>query len=142
MKPLPEICLLLFLVPGLASGANLTRQCDEGDPQREALSCHGVRIIRRVVDKLLAQMAARRKIAIAKGVDLVAREGARAAGAGSVLEFLRGREVRVALPELLPDFEGVLNRTLRDVSEGEDTFFRQLESLFSIETLEMFLKIF
>ena len=102
------------------SSQNVTRDpwrglsiaCTAEDPKNSSISCHGVRIVKRVIQQLLD--SATSNIEITDGVRLVDSEDGGAAlrrarklkglgNMGSILGFLEGKELRVKLPSLLPE---------------------------------------
>lgn len=96
--------------------------CSSEDPKNSSISCHGVRIVKRVIQQLLD--SATTNIEITDGVSLVDSEGAGAAvrrarnlkglgTMGPILGFLEGKELRVKLPNLLPaNFEDAIRDSL------------------------------
>lgn len=74
-------------------------------------SCHGVRIVRKIVQKLLEEGEKNRSIEIMDGLTIVKTEDEEESKApstyargfgniGAVMRFLRGRELRIRLPKL------------------------------------------
>lgn len=89
----------------------LSMACTNDDPKNTSISCHGMRIVRRVIQQLLD--SATTNMEIAEGVSLVNSEDGGAAvrkarnikgigKLGPILGLLEGKELRVKLPSLMP----------------------------------------
>lgn len=96
-------------------GFSVACTSEELQGQDGLASCHGIRLVRRIVQGLLEEVGKRRSLEIADGVSLVQRDEEEEDGtkrAGRVLKgfgemrwivrFLEGRELRIGLPSLLP----------------------------------------
>ncbi|XP_023289770.1 uncharacterized protein LOC105703589 [Orussus abietinus] len=103
--------------------------CRAADPRNLSVSCHGVRIVKRVVQQLLDKSARSPVLEITDGVSLVdglqdgeARKARFLKGFGTVgpfLEFLEGRELRIKLPSLVPDnLENAIRDSLPSIAQG------------------------
>lgn len=95
--------------------------CVTDDSKNTSVSCHGVRIVRKIVQQLLENTIKERNIELFDGVSLVEVPGflrkARVlkgfGGLGPFLQFLEGRELRVKLPSLFPpNMETALKESL------------------------------
>ncbi|GAB1865655.1 Pou class transcription factor 2-like protein [Camponotus japonicus] len=95
--------------------------CVTDDLKNASVSCHGVRIVRKVVQQLLKNTVKERDIELFDGVSLVEVPGSlRKAkvlkgfgGLGPFMQFLEGRELRVKLPSLFPsNMETALKESL------------------------------
>ncbi|XP_015585285.1 uncharacterized protein LOC107263017 [Cephus cinctus] len=118
--------------------AGLGGSCSAEDPRNSSVSCHGVRIVRRVVQQLLDKSGSLPSLELSDGVTLVETPGAaeRSVNGGSarsarrmktgqdgpmgqLFEFLEDRELRVKLPSLLPDnLELALKESLPSAGQG------------------------
>lgn len=114
--------------PGGVLGG-FTNLCTSEDPKNVSASCHGVRIVRRVVQQFLDKSSAIPIVDISDGVQLVAssdpgsprnaRNMKNHGVVSQVVDFLEGRELRVKLPNILPDnLETALKETLPSVGQG------------------------
>lgn len=101
--------------------------CAADDSKNTSVSCHGVRIVRKIVQQLLENVAKEPSIELFDGVSLVEAPGSiRKAkmlkgfgGFGSFLQFLEGRELKVKLPFLFPpNMENVVKESLPSDLEG------------------------
>lgn len=101
--------------------------CVTDDSKNTSVSCHGVRIVRKIVQQFLENTIKERNIELFDGVSLVEIPGSlRKArvlkgfgGLGPFLQFLEGRELRVKLPSLLPpNMETALKESLPSDSEA------------------------
>lgn len=101
--------------------------CAAEDTKNVSASCHGVRIVRKIVQQLLDTTSKERNIELFEGVSLVdvpgsARKARLLKGFGSLgpfVQFLEGRELRVKLPSLLPpNMETALKESLPSEGEG------------------------
>lgn len=103
--------------------------CASEDPKNVSVSCHGVRIVRRVVQQFLDKSVALPSLKLSDGVQLVETSGSVASRiarnmkdfgvVNQVVNFLEGRELRIKLPSLLPDnLETALKDTLPSVGQG------------------------
>ncbi|XP_070165354.1 uncharacterized protein [Polyergus mexicanus] len=101
--------------------------CATDDSKNASVSCHGVRIVRKIVQQLLENTIKERNIELFDGVSLVEIPGSlRKArvlkgfgGLGPFLQFLEGRELRVKLPSLFPpNMETALKESLPSDFEG------------------------
>ena len=105
--------------------------CSSEDPQNVSVSCHGVRIVRRIVQQLLEKSSNQRSVELFDGISLVDTKGGgsiRSARVlkgsgnfGSILQFLEGRELRIKLPRFFPsNIEAALEDSLPTSSnQGE-----------------------
>lgn len=104
--------------------------CAAEDAKNMSISCHGVRIVRKIVQQMLETTGKERDIELFDGVSLVEVPGSGSlrkarvlkgfGGLGPFLQFLEGRELRVKLPSLLPpNIETALQESLPSESEGE-----------------------
>ncbi|XP_043472586.1 uncharacterized protein LOC122505170 [Leptopilina heterotoma] len=121
------ICLFLIFTSQVKcnSSKNLkdawkgfSMSCTNEDPQNVSVSCHGVRIVRRIVQQLLENTAKKRSIELFDGVTLVninnnnnnnnnndaksSRSARLLMGPKSLLQFFDGKELRIKLPNFLP----------------------------------------
>ncbi|XP_043266996.1 uncharacterized protein [Venturia canescens] len=89
----------------------LSMTCNGDDPKNTSISCHGMRIVKRVIQQLLD--SATTNVEITSGVSLVNSEDGGAAvrrarnlkgfgKMGPILGLLEGKELRVKLPSLMP----------------------------------------
>ena len=97
---------------------------ERNETTNASVSCHGIRLVRKIVQKLLEDTKKKRSLEILDGVSLVEREGKAASsrsgrvlkdyGAmGSVIKFLENRELRIKLPSFLPsNLESAIERSL------------------------------
>lgn len=103
--------------------------CATEDAKNMSMSCHGVRIVRKIVQQMLETTSKERDIELFDGVSLVEVPGSGSprkarvfkgyGGLGPFLQFLEGRELRVKLPSLLPpNVETALQESLPSESEG------------------------
>lgn len=101
--------------------------CTSEDSKNVSVSCHGVRIVRKIVQQLLETTSKERDIHLFDGVSLVEVPGSSRkarvlkgfGGLGPFLQFLEGRELRVKLPSLLPpNIETALKESLPSEAEG------------------------
>lgn len=103
--------------------------CTSEDSKNASVSCHGVRIVRKIVQQLLETTSKERDIQLFDGVSLVEVPGSGSprkarvlkgfGGLGPFLQFLEGRELRVKLPSLLPpNIETALKESLPSEAEG------------------------
>lgn len=100
--------------------------CTSEDSKNASVSCHGVRIVRKIVQQLLETTSKERSIELFDGVSLVEVPGSGSPrkarvlkGFGPFLQFLEGRELRVKLPSLLPpNIETALKESLPSEGEG------------------------
>lgn len=101
--------------------------CVTDDSKNASISCHGVRIVRKIVQQLLENTMKERNIELFDGVSLVEAPGSlRKArvlkgfeGFGPFLQFLEGRELRIKLPSLFPsNMETALKESLPSEFEG------------------------
>lgn len=103
--------------------------CAAEDAKNLSVSCHGVRIVRKIVQQLLENTGKERDIELFDGVSLVDVAGSGSprkarvlkgfGGLGPFLQFLEGRELRVKLPSLLPpNIETALQESLPSEAEG------------------------
>lgn len=103
--------------------------CAAEDAKNMSISCHGVRIVRKIVQQMLETTGKEKDIELFDGVSLVEVPGSGSPrkarvlkGFGSLgpfLQFLEGRELRVKLPSLLPpNIETALQESLPSGSEG------------------------
>lgn len=91
--------------------------CSTEDPKNTSISCHGVRIVKRVIQQLLESAANVPSIEITEGISLVESTDGQNRRArnmkNSILGFLEDRELRVKLPSLLPgNFEAAIKESL------------------------------
>lgn len=87
--------------------------CTGEDPQNVSVSCHGVRIVRRIVQQLLEKSSNQKSVELFDGISLVDTKGGESMrsarvlkGSGnfeSIIQFLEGREIRIKLPSFFPD---------------------------------------
>ncbi|XP_015114409.1 uncharacterized protein LOC107039357 [Diachasma alloeum] len=96
--------------------------CSVEDPKNISISCHGVRIVKRVIQQLLESAVHAPRIQITEGISIVeADDGVRRGRTmkNSILGLLQGRELRVKLPSLLPaNFEEVVTGSLPSARSG------------------------
>lgn len=103
--------------------------CAAEDAKNMSMSCHGVRIVRKIVQQMLESTSKERDIELFDGVSLVEVPGSGSprkarvlkgfGGLGPLLQFLEGKELRVKLPSLLPpNIETALQESLPSESEG------------------------
>lgn len=101
--------------------------CASEDTKNVSVSCHGVRIVRKIVQQLLDTTSKERNIELFEGVSLVGVPGSSRKARvlkgfrslGPFLQFLEGRELRVKLPSLLPpNIETALKESLPSETEG------------------------
>ncbi|XP_020286818.1 keratin, type I cytoskeletal 10-like [Pseudomyrmex gracilis] len=103
--------------------------CVAEDSKNISVSCHGVRIVRKIVQQLLETTSKERNIELFDGISLVETSGSGSSrkarvlkgfgGLGPVLQFLEGRELRIKLPSLLPpNIESVLKESLPSEAEA------------------------
>lgn len=103
--------------------------CTSEDSKNASVSCHGVRIVRKIVQQLLETTSKERNIELFDGVSLVEVPGSGSTrkarvlkgfgGLGPFLQFLEGRELRVKLPSLLPpNLETALKESLPSEAEA------------------------
>ncbi|XP_072761437.1 uncharacterized protein [Anoplolepis gracilipes] len=95
--------------------------CVTDDSKNASLSCHGVRIVRKIVQQLLENTIKERNIELFDGVSLVEVPGSFRksrvlkgfGGLGPFVQFLEGRELRIKLPSLFPpNMETALKESL------------------------------
>ncbi|XP_008214978.1 uncharacterized protein LOC103317766 [Nasonia vitripennis] len=95
---------------------------DKGEVTNVSVSCHGIRLVRKIVQKLLEEAKRKRSLEIVDGVSLVQKDeeegfnrGARvlkeSGQTSTVMSFLENRELRIKLPSFLP-------ANLEDAIEG------------------------
>ena len=105
--------------------------CVTDDSKNASVSCHGVRIVRKIVQQLLENTIKERNIELFDGVSLVEVPGSlrkarvlKGFGSfGPFLQFLEGRELRVKLPSLFPsNMETAIKESLPSESEGNFFF--------------------
>ncbi|XP_063989688.1 uncharacterized protein LOC135168963 [Diachasmimorpha longicaudata] len=96
--------------------------CSVEDPKNISISCHGVRIVKRVIQQLLESAVHAPRIQITEGVSIVADDDGSRRGRtmkNSILGLLQGRELRVKLPSLLPaNFDEVVKGSLPSARRG------------------------
>ncbi|XP_011314567.1 uncharacterized protein [Fopius arisanus] len=96
--------------------------CSVEDPKNISISCHGVRIVKRVIQQLLERAAHAPRIQITDGISIIQpndRDKRARTMKNSMFGFLEGRELRVKLPCLLPDnFENVVKESLPSSRRG------------------------
>ncbi|XP_024880737.1 keratin, type I cytoskeletal 10-like [Temnothorax curvispinosus] len=108
--------------------------CTSEDSKNASVSCHGVRIVRKIVQQLLETTSKERNIELFDGVSLVEVPGSGSSrkarvlkgfgGLEPFLQFLEGRELRVKLPSLLPpNIETALKESLPSEAEGRGDDF-------------------
>jgi hypothetical protein len=125
------ICALSIIDASSADNANawteFSSSCTIEDAKNASASCHGVRIVRKIMQQLLDTTNKERNIQLFEGVNLVGSPGVSRKsrvlkGFGSLgpfLQFLEGRELRVKLPSLLPpNIETALKESLPSEAEG------------------------
>ncbi|XP_015525056.2 uncharacterized protein LOC107228192 [Neodiprion lecontei] len=106
-----------------------TNLCAKEDPKNVSVSCHGVRIVRKVVQQFLEKSAAVPNLELSEGVQLIetsapmlsrrARNMKNSGVVEEIVNFLEGRELRVKLPSLLPDnLETALKESLPNANQG------------------------
>ncbi|XP_011646093.1 heterogeneous nuclear ribonucleoprotein A0-like [Pogonomyrmex barbatus] len=141
-RRLPVVCLALaicafFTIDASDAATNETKDswtgfstsCTSEDSKNVSVSCHGVRIVRKIVQQFLETTSKERDIELFDGVSLVEAPGngsSRKArvlkgfgGLGPFFQFLEGRELRIKLPSLLPsNFETALKESLPSESEA------------------------
>lgn len=143
-KLLSIICFLAFLVLFPSVKCNSTRNFKDGwkgfsmscmneDPHNVSVSCHGVRIVRRIVQQLLEKSAKQRSIELFNGVTLVdindekSQRSARLMKGPtfkSIFQFLDGKELRIKLPNFLPrNIESAFKDSLPLANQGEIWIF-------------------
>lgn len=96
-----------------------------------SLYCHGIRLVRRIVQGLLEEAKGKRSIEVADGVSLVrldetmmeaTRDGRVLNGFGQVgpiVSFLGDRELRIRLQNLIPgNWEAAVEKTLLAFDKG------------------------
>ncbi|XP_012522911.1 keratin, type I cytoskeletal 10-like [Monomorium pharaonis] len=109
--------------------AGFSTSCTSEDSKNASVSCHGVRIVRKIVQQLLETTSKERDIQLFDGVSLVEVPGSSSSrkarvlkgfgGLGPFLQFLEGRELRVKLPSLLPpNIETALKESLPSEAEA------------------------
>lgn len=101
--------------------------CATEDSKNMSVSCHGVRIVRKIVQQLLETTSKERNIELFDGVSLIEVPGSNRkskalkgfGGLGPFIQFLEGRELRIKLPSLLPpNMETALKESLPSEFEG------------------------
>lgn len=109
--------------------------CTNEDPQNVSVSCHGVRIVRRIVQQLLENTAKQRSFELFDGVTLVDTNDAKSSlsssrssrllmGPKSILQFFDGKELRIKLPTFLSgNIESAFRASLPSANQGELIFF-------------------
>lgn len=135
------ICLFLIFTSQVKcnSSKNLkngwkgfSMSCTNEDSQNVSVSCHGVRIVRRIVQQLLENIAQKHSIELLDGVTLVdinsnnnndpklSRSARLLMGPKSLLKFFDGKELRIKLPNFLPDnIESTFRASLPSTNQGE-----------------------
>ncbi|KYM78024.1 hypothetical protein ALC53_11491 [Atta colombica] len=135
-----HICLTLaicafFIVDTIDAATNESKDtwtgfstsCTSEDSKNASVSCHGVRIVRKIVQQLLETTSKERDIQLFDGISLVEVPGSSRkarvlkgfGGLGPFLQFLEGRELRVKLPSLFPsNFETALKESLPSEAEA------------------------
>ncbi|XP_011505160.1 PREDICTED: uncharacterized protein LOC105367980 [Ceratosolen solmsi marchali] len=95
-----------------------------------SVSCHGVKLVRKIVQKFLEEFKKKRNLEILDGVSLVksdiedvsSRNGRalnRFGQIGSMVKLLENRELRIKLPSLLPEnFESAIEESLPSTEQG------------------------
>lgn len=76
--------------------------------ETNATSCHGVRLVRKIVQTLLEEARRKKNLEIVDGISLVQSESAEDARSGdkevgTIVGFLENRELRIRLGNLMPD---------------------------------------
>ncbi|KYM94434.1 PREDICTED: uncharacterized protein LOC108781234 [Cyphomyrmex costatus] len=139
-RRLHGICLALaicafFIVDTIDAATNESKDtwtgfstsCTSEDSKNASVSCHGVRIVRKIVQQLLETTSKERDIQLFDGISLVEVPGSSRkarvlkgfGGLGPFLQFLEGRELRVKLPSLLPpNIETALKESLPSEAEA------------------------
>lgn len=146
------ICAIVYLMCGDAQQASddsvwrgFSVRCGNDDnisSGDKSDSCHGVRLVRRIVQRMLDDLRRRRSLEIVEGVSLVRSDAAAAAAAEEdgperdgrwlrsfgnaswIVKFLRSRELRIKLPSLLPaNLEQAVEQSLPN-SADEGTMLR------------------
>ncbi|XP_011163969.1 uncharacterized protein LOC105198823 [Solenopsis invicta] len=131
------ICAFLFVVDTVDAATDESKDtwtgfstsCTSEDSKNASVSCHGVRIVRKIVQQLLETTSKERDIQLFDGVSLVEVPGSGSTrkarvlksfgGLGPFLQFLEGRELRVKLPSLLPpNIETALKESLPSEAEA------------------------
>lgn len=111
------------------SWTGFSTSCAAEDAKNMSVSCHGVRIVRKIVQQLLETTSKERNIELFDGVSLVEVPGGGSSrkarvlkgfgGLGPFVQFLEGRELRIKLPSLLPpNIESALQESLPSEVEG------------------------
>jgi len=109
------------------SWTEFSSSCAVEDAENASVSCHGVRMVRKIMQQLLDTTSKERNVELFEGVSLVgspgvSRKAKMLKGFGSLgpfLQFLEGRELRVKLPSLLPpNIETALKESLPSETEG------------------------
>ncbi|XP_057340906.1 uncharacterized protein LOC130677981 [Microplitis mediator] len=93
--------------------------CSKEDPRNVSISCHGVRIVKRVIQQLLERAATTSRIQITDGISIVDEETRGSVQSGdrkartlqsTILGLFEGKELRIKLSSLLPfDWESLTN---------------------------------
>jgi len=123
------ICALSIVDAASAedSWTGFSTSCATEDSKNMSVSCHGVRIVRKIVQQLLETTSKERDIELFDGVSLIEVPGSNRkskalkgfGGLGPFLQFLEGRELRIKLPSLLPpNIETALKESLPSEFEG------------------------
>jgi hypothetical protein len=112
-------------------GFSVTCSSDENSEiMNLSVSCHGIRLVRKIVQKLLEDVKKKRSLDISDGVSLIEKRDEdisfrngrvlnRFGPIGSVLNFLQNRELRIKLPSLLPgNLESAIEGSLPSVEQG------------------------
>lgn len=110
--------------------------CSVDDPNNMSVSCQGVRMVRSLVQRLLDDTAKRPIIEVMRGVTLVQLKDAsrdsrnlksNSSPFNKFIEFLRGRELRINLPNLVPDsLSAAVRQSLPLIIEGRKTQHDQI----------------
>ncbi|XP_014475623.1 PREDICTED: uncharacterized protein LOC106744953 [Dinoponera quadriceps] len=136
-RPLVRLILLTICALSLADAADKDAWTSASAPCEDAknmsISCHGVRIVRKIVQQMLESTGKERDIELFDGVTLVevpsgstrkARVLKSFGTLGPFLQFMEGRELRVKLPSLLPaNIETALQESLPSESEARGDNF-------------------
>ena len=104
--------------------------CTNEFPQNVSVTCHGVRIVRQIVQQLLEKSAKQKSVDLFDGVSLVDTEDGRSLRSarflkesnslGSLIYLLEGKELRIKLPSILPgNLESALEKSLPVPNQGE-----------------------
>lgn len=112
-------------------GFSVTCNNDEkGEVTNVSVSCHGIRLVRKIVQKLLEDAKRKRSLEIMDGVSLVEKDheegfnrGARVLKepgyTSTVMNFLENRELRIKLPSFLPaNLEDAIEASLPSSKQG------------------------